>query len=520
VIQTGQGGSSTRDLRLRLTVDAVTGQANQAMAGLAQQARTVAAGASAAHKELASLYSWGAGYDKKTGEYIPAGQSYDQDVARRMGRQATQLNGSNAPGKPGLVGRAAGALGIPTGAGAAVAAVAVVNLFNDLSAASKVLHDEMSSGRDAMMAYARAIPFIGEAVGSMIADLHDLAQYGGYEGIAAADRNLRMRQAMLSAVPTTLAFQRQNAARADEIGTADRAYQNVRNNPLRPYLGDPTHNAYDAARAAAAAETERAMRARNLAAGEAEDATNKPLPLTDRRLENFRRSLNVAGEAAQGLQNGIGNRRQLQESVILVEETRLLTVESIEEAERRVTEAKKQQINLAQQEYELAKARTAEAKALYDEVSRKEKLVRGAGGEFAMMASDQRGRLTEAIRTYEREGFKGSPVDVLQQLASNPLTQERVRKDAEREGANLPGFDEVRKFGGFQGANELAQMREKLKVGIQVKMQLDEEQLAKAMADIIRDFEPILKKLAKQMFEINLRDFAVNQLKTKATKGD
>lgn len=328
------------------------------------------------------------------------------------------------------------------------------------------------------------------------------------EAERSAQRALRAAQLGADASAADLAGARETSGRAnDEWNAARRKAEAETDAVLRPTRVDgkdaPGRNDYSRLRAEGKS---RGAALGGLVVGGLYDAGRGVASLfTDVGENELDKERAKFDRAARG--GGSGNK--IDALAALNKEQRALATaqNALADLEQKITTNKERQLDLLKKQADVARAQTNIMKgqlAILDEQAAK---VKGGARQFGGMDDFNRAGIVNAFKRFQEQGREGVSAGELALLQGNALTGEEVNKRLEKDASKDPEFQKLLKLTGNRDLATIEEERKKLRAEIDLKVQLDEEQAAKAVEAAFKklNVRELLGEFIRKEFEMNVR---------------
>lgn len=536
--------ADTRELKLKLTVDADATKGSRAMQALADDAKKVETAADRAQAAVAKV---GRGQGGVPGSAMPG---------------SSMAGHGTGGGGIGIMG-ALGTVGGVIATGAAVAAA-----FGGITEAAARMHDPLTTMNQKLIESARAVPIFGDAIGSLTSSvLGAIERLGDWQGSLRYDRAkqfhpLEMAKIGLGAAAGSRIFDLQSASRDSGFGPEaiqkfpDLGYQSQGLGGLLGFGAFGVTESRDP-RLQAAMDAEQRARRASYTAERVRDAAKDDLEKqralanqSEQAVLNAERrtaatgrtagvgqsgfgvnpslgllawgiTLGVTGSAGSALQHGrtaagLGGALPYKEALLDQEKSIAIALREQEKLQQAQERLGQKTLDAEQKKYELMKAGTDVMKVRADLLQEEFNRSRQTALKFGAMDSvGQRGAI-DAIERFKQGGRNAvtpEELSTIQQLAPR-IYEEKTMTSVK----GNPLYEALQKLTGQRDQDVIANELVKLKTEIAAKFQVDEEQFAKVMKAQMEGLNSSLEGLIKKIVEIRVKEIET-KMKSAAAGG-
>jgi len=423
----------------------------------------------------------------------------------------------------------------------------------NLATAVGGLSNEATGARQKVLDLAGSVPFIGNAVESILAGAFDLIERvrtdanGGYGSYDA--RQKRIRDLPFDAAREAATFQR-DAARSDLRAADEVTMENARlgvfaaadtnrlrfapdDTRLNPNRGLGTlfggvsfgegrfdsNKEYDAIIRQARIGVIGARQGRDSAQG-AVNATARQLQeqegkyaLAQERSENAMVKARAAADKASGDPTRQG---ELQEALLTADKERTAAAREAARLEEQIKRSKEQQLQLARSEQELRKANIGVSQAELQVVNAKLAKAEGGAEQFGAFDPAKQQAVLRAVQQAKGEGFEGLSPEQKQLLLGTSATGDFARGLAKQAGDN-DVYRQVQAEVGDQDIKTLKGEKERLQAKINADIEIDADKLkAEVGKKLTEGIGQVLEEAIDKGFRLKLQEIELKYLGQKA----
>lgn len=212
------------------------------------------------------------------------------------------------------------------------------------------------------------------------------------------------------------------------------------------------------------------------------------------------------GGGVAGMLSTAGSNLEMQQNELKLQDAAHAAALANAELEAKITDHKRNQLALARQAHEVAKAETGVMKAQVDLIREKERESRMGQRQLGGMDAIDRWGMLQSLQRFKEGGRENVTSSEFAMLQGNALTREFVGKRSEEDASNDPVVKKIMELAGVRNAEDLKKEGDKLQAEVQMKIQFDEVKFAEVMQKSLEklNLKDLLGELIKNQLEIKL----------------
>ena len=177
------------------------------------------------------------------------------------------------------------------------------------------------------------------------------------------------------------------------------------------------------------------------------------------------------------------------------------------ELEAKITTNKERQLEYARKLYDVSKAETQLLKDRRSRLDQDRDRVKGGAQSFAAMGGISQMALVNAARRFKEGGREAVSAEEFGLLTGNAITSKFVGERLDKDVGGNRDYQELLKITGEKKIEDIERERVKLKTEIDMKVQLDEEQFARTLAETLKkiNIKELFEGVFKREVEASLR---------------
>ena len=146
---------------------------------------------------------------------------------------------------------------------------------------------------------------------------------------------------------------------------------------------------------------------------------------------------------------------------------------------------------------------------------------KGGQRQFGALSGVEQQSLVDVARRFKQGGRQSITQEELNMLRGNGLTADWAGKKIDADLTNNISLKQLNEITGQRDLGELEKAREKLKTEVDMKVQLDEEQVAKLMTEQLKklNLKDLLGEIVKSQLELNLARPRMDAVRGAAERG-
>jgi hypothetical protein len=190
-------------------------------------------------------------------------------------------------------------------------------------------------------------------------------------------------------------------------------------------------------------------------------------------------------------------------------------------AEAAITANKERQLELTRKQYELSRAETNLLKTKAGLLEGERDRVQGAGRQFGALDFVSQDALLKAAKRFKAGGRQGVTPEELGMLQANPLTAQLVAERLDQDVTGNRDFQDLLRLTGQRDLSTIQAELAKVKTEVAIKVQLDEEQFQKTLAETLKsmNFKQLVEGIFKNQLELNMRRPEADALRARVERG-